>query len=898
MNEAAAQWPRLLELFGRLTDAEPAERARLLGELARDEPALHARVLHLLALDASDSDLAADVSGWRDRLIAHEEPDTPPERIGAWRIVRELGAGGMGRVFLAERADGAYEQQVALKLVLGEFSTDAAVARFLVERRILARLDHPGIATLVDGGVDANGRPWFAMQYVDGVPLPDHANTHASRVEDRLKLFAGVCDAVAYAHRQLVVHCDLKPSNVLIDRSGQPRLLDFGISRLLGTDESGESTHTSARALTPGYAAPEQLAGGPLGIATDVYALGVMLHELLVGKRPYAATGDSPSALAVAHSHGEPPLASRAATTASPLPPRRLRGDLDLIIATALRHDPAQRYAGADALADDLRRHLSGWPLRAQRDSATHRVRKFVARHRVAVPLAVLAVLALLATTAFALMQTHDARRQTVRAESVRNFLLDLFEQADPDTTSEHALTARELIDLGAKRVQAELGDEPDTRIELLGVVGNLYQSLGAFDAAADIRVQRLAQAEQRYAPDDMPLAQARVDAAQSAGSREKFDHARQLLQAAIDTAARNPQANWHLLSDALGVLGWVEQLSGRYEQAAATQNRRVALLRAAPPQAAFDLASALDDLGAVQHLQGLYEECEKNHREALAIAEALPDAKPSALLKMRYDLAVVEREHAHFDAAEALFKQNLDTARRVYGDTHRNVADQLFQLGQTARQSGREEQSLPYLQQALTIYERSNGARHSSVATALTSLAQAQLRTGARAEAIANLERAYAIYLDTLGPRHLYAAVGETALAQAKLESGDARGAEASFRDALAKYADANPDHIYAEAVRKGLGEALTAQHRYAEAEPLLRGAFERISMKFGRADYRSEGAAIALANCLHQGGRTAEATAMLADTRRAIEQTPATAARARNLEKLEVAEATLQSR
>ncbi|MEO6690469.1 MAG: tetratricopeptide repeat protein [Dokdonella sp.] len=896
MSAHDADWSRLRARFERCADATPEERERLLADLARSEPEVHARVLHLLALDASERDLASDVSDWRDHLILADDAGCVPERMGAWRVLREIGAGGMGRVFLAERADGAFEQKVALKLIRGEFTTAAATARFLVERGILARLQHPGIASLVDGGVDDDGRPWFAMQYVDGEPLPVYCREHASNVEDRLTLFIAVCEAVAYAHRQLVVHCDLKPSNVLVDSEGLPRLLDFGIARLIAPDDGTATSNTQTRLFTPGYAAPEQLAGEPVGVAADVYALGAMLHELLSGRRPYAAVGESAAALAVAHASGEAPPLSHAVNATAPTSSRRLRGDLDLIVATALRHDPVRRYPGADALADDLRRHLAGRPLRAQRDSTSHRVRKFIARHRVAVPLAAGALTALVATTAFALIQSRDAHLQAERAEATRNFLLDLFEQADPDRKGEKALSARDLIDLGARRVQHDLGSAPDTRIDLQGVVGNLYESLGESAAASDIRAKRLAEAENRYPANDPRIAQARIDLARSEGEREHFDQARAYARAAIDALPENVASHRKLRASALGALGGIERRAGRFEAAAEAQTRRISLLRSLAPEATADLAEALDDLGVVEHAQGRYDASASSYREALEIIEAQANAKPSVLIRIRYDLALAEHERAHFEEAERLFKENLALARQTYGDNHRTVADQLYQLGQNLRQSGREQESLPWLQQALALYERINGPTHSRVATALTTLAQAQLRTGAQPEAIANLERAYRIYLDSLGPRHLYTAVGETALAQAKLEAGDAAGAETVFRDTLAKYADANPQHIFAEAARRGLGEALTAQGRLADAEPLLRTVQQRLVAKFGEADHRSESAAIALATCLHAAGRTTEATAVLSATRSAIERAADTPTRSRNLEKLKTAEETLR--
>lgn len=889
MNARDADWPRLFELFGRLVDAPVDERENALGELVVGEPALHARLVRLLALDASGNDLAAEVSAWRDTLIASDAAKVPA-RIGAWRIVRELGSGGMGRVHLAERADGAYEQQVALKLIRTDAITPAALARFAAERRILARLDHPGIAALVDGGVDDESRPWFAMQYVDGHPLPQHCAERSLDATARVRLMIGVCDAIAYAHRQLVVHCDLKPSNVLVDAHDQPRLLDFGIARLLAASDADASvaTQTQARAMTPGYAAPEQLVGEPVGVAADIYALGAMLHELLTGRRPYASEGDTPAAIALAQAKGEPPPMSSLPTDLPGVPTARLRGDLDLVVATALRHDPARRYPGADALADDLRRYLDGRPLLAQRDRRGVRLRKFVSRHRVAVPAAALAALALLTTTVYATLQSRDARHQAQRAESVRAFLLGLFEQADPDRRGGHALSARDLIDAGAHRVRHDLAGDPDTRIELLGVVGNLYASLGDGAAAAEIHALRLAEAQREYAAGDPRELHARIDLAQAESERDHFERARELAEGAL---AATGDGSATLRADVFATLGAIEKRSGRYEAAIDFQRRRIALLQ---QRAADDigLASAYDDLGVAQHALARYDESARSYAEALRLIEARSDAAPSQLLRIRYDLALAEHENGHYERADALFRRNLELARETYGDAHRSVADQLYQLGQNARQSGREVDSLPWLREALAIYERVDGPSHSHVATALTTLAQAQLHTGAGEEAIANLERAYRIYVDTLGPNHLYTAVGETALAQAKLETGDAAGAEGAFRDTLAKYADANPGHVYAEAARKGLGEALIAQRRYAEAETVLEIAYARVSAKFGAGDPRSVQVALPLATCLRARRRDAEAGTLLESTRSAIEAGADTPSRTRLLDKVRAAQ------
>lgn len=896
MNAPAPEWPRLFELFERIADADHATRQRLLDDVGRDDPAMRARIERLLALDASQRDIASDVAGWRHAL--DDDDDTPPERLGAWRVVREIGSGGMGRVFLATRDDGEYEQTVALKVVRGELASDAALARFVAERRILARLDHPGIAALVDGGVDTHGRPWFAMRYVEGVPMPEYCARHALDLDARLGLIIAICDAAAYAHRQLVVHCDLKPSNVLVDANGQAHLLDFGVAHLLESPHEGrgaEITQAQLRALTPAYAAPEQLAGKPVGIATDVYAIGAMLYEVLTGERPYAGHDDSAASVAVAQSQGDPALPSRVASRARIAYARRMRGDLDAIVATALSHDPARRYPDAATFADDLRRHLGGWPLLAQRGSRLQRLRKFSARHRIAVPAVAIAALALVSIAGFALTQAREARQQAHHAGVVRNFLLDLFEQASPDNANGKVLSARDLVDAGARRAEAGLSDDQDTRIELLGVVGRLYSSLGDVSQSAAIRERRLALASARYPNGDPRLAEARIDLAVSERDSDHTDRARSLIQAALADLGSGDGESRTLRASAVGALGILERNASHFDEASRLLRERIELLREVPATTPGDLALAIDDLALSDMRAPRYADAVSEAREALRILEADPNARPSQVIQVRDTLADALTELGSFDEAGAARRTNVDLAVHEYGEQHPVTAKQIYSLAEVMRMSGQAAESIPLFQRSLAIYETVRGPRHTAVASVLTSLAQAQTDTGSADAAIASLERAYAIDLEVRGPQHLNTAIAEMALGRARLVTNDAAGAERDFRDSLAKYSGPIAGHIFAEASRQGLGEALTAQKRYAEAEPPLRQAYETLLHAFGAADFRVEGAAISLAQCLAGEAKNAEAQHLLDTTRVAIEGVVPTPGTARQLDRLKAAQASL---
>ncbi|HEY6894880.1 MAG TPA: serine/threonine-protein kinase, partial [Rhodanobacteraceae bacterium] len=518
------------------------EHAAFIAAHCADDPALADELAALL--DASQREIlidrpAADVAADFGFEPAHAMQ--AGQRVGAWLIVREIGRGGMGRVYLAERADGQYEQSVALKVVLGELTSDAAVARFVAERRILARLDHPGIASLVDGGVDERGRPWFAMQYVDGMPLPTFCARHALGLDARLRLMIAVCEAVAYAHRQLVVHCDLKPSNVLIDTAGNPRLLDFGIARLLDSEGAhGEKTQTQLRALTPGYAAPEQLAGLPVGIGTDVYALGTLLYEILAGARPYEGNDLTPASVVVAQAHGEPPLLSRAAKAAQgPIAPRLLRGDVELIVAKALRHEPAQRYRDAEALAADLRRYLEGRAIEARADSALYRWRKFARRNRIAVAATAAVAVVLLGATIVRLREASLARdeaaraqAQAARAEAVQAFINSVFQQASPEENKGAQLTAHQLLEKAEQQMQ-RLDAQPSVRADIGVVIGGLYGEISDFDRARAVLKDALAVSQSDAVSEDVKaralIAMSDVESESNAYD-DALDHARTAL--------------------------------------------------------------------------------------------------------------------------------------------------------------------------------------------------------------------------------------------------------------------------------------------------------------------------------------------------------------------------------
>ena len=495
------RWQRLLALFEQVLTLDESARAAWIESLDGEDSLLRAELARLLAADACTSTLDERLRATIDRelavltgeLVADVPADWLGRRVGPYRLTRLLGSGGHGAVFLGERVEGGFEQTVAIKLVLDSIADPYTRQRFVAERRILARLQHPRIARLYDGGLDAEGRPWFAMEPVEGEPITRACDARQLSLPARIELFMAVCEGVDFAHRQLVAHLDLKPGNMLVRGDGRPMLLDFGIARLLG--EAGEDG-TLPQPLTPEYAAPEQLAGRPAGIASDVYALGAVLFELLTGQRSFVdprgeRTVPVASARFVESSEDAPARAAARGGT-----PRTLRhalsGDLDPILGKALAVDPGQRYASVAALAADLRRWRGRYPISLRRGRG-YRLRRFVQRNRLGVALGSLATLALSGTTAVAMWQAHVARHEQVVGNAVRNFMVETFVEADPAHTPNAPISARALLDSGARRLHGRFVDEPEIRIALLVALAGSYDGIGAYDRAEAYAHQALA---------------------------------------------------------------------------------------------------------------------------------------------------------------------------------------------------------------------------------------------------------------------------------------------------------------------------------------------------------------------------------------------------------------------
>lgn len=752
----AQRWRLARELFEAVVDFPPEEWEAMLAGHCPDDVELRVEVLELLRADAAATqgtgmaDAAPNVVAELAQRLAGDEAVRATSgmvasglRLGPFRLVREIGRGGMGAVWLAERDDGAFRQAVAIKLIKAGWDAADVYARFRAERQILASLSHPNIAHLVDGGVSADGKPWLALEYVDGVDLRTWCDRERLSLERRLRAFLTVCDAVSHAHAHLVVHRDLKPSNILVRADGTVKLLDFGIAKLIHTDATASAT----RVFTPEYAAPEQVRGDTVTTAVDVYALGLILYELLTGHRPYKVDKSTPAAYERAILDQEPTKPSAIVTRDDAdaaqrrdLTPKRLRrelrGDLDAIVLKALRKEPAQRYASVADFAADVTAHLERRPVGARRGGRRYRAARFLRRHAIAATALALAFAVLVAALAMVAWQRDVARTEARKARSAVDFLVGLFATADPAKTAGAGVTAQQLLDRGAERVGAELADTPAAQAELLVAIGRAYQGLGNNERA--LAQYERAVALRRALGEPFALAQAlsslsmaQKSLGRNPATRATIDEARALAAGAPAGAERDALVAQLLYGSAMLLF-----LEGRHADAETEYREslrlRLALENGYGPKAR-DTAMMLSRVVASQKR---HDDAERMIGDVVA---AIRGAKPVPLAELVEALDAqgsAQGKRGHHAQSEATYREAAQVAEQVYGPDHWYVAIQLNNAGRAANDDGRSGEAIAPLERAVAIGRKALPAEHLFIASALKNLADAERGAGRAADA------------------------------------------------------------------------------------------------------------------------------------------------------------------
>lgn len=702
-----------------------------------------------------------------------------------YRILELVGSGGMGEVYRAEQVEPV-RRQVALKVVKLGMDTRQVVKRFESERQALALMEHTNIARVFDGGATPTGRPYFVMEYVKGEPITDYCDRHNLSTADRLKLFRTVCDAVQHAHQKGIIHRDLKPSNVLVTVEGDtpvPKIIDFGIAKATGARLTEETLFTTTGELmgTPEYMSPEQAEMSALDVdtRTDIYSLGVVLYELLVGALPFdpqqlrkAALGEIRRIIR----ETEPPRPStrfselgetretiaRCRRTDPAALARSLKGDLEWLILKAMEKDRTRRYASASELAGDIERHLKHEPIIASPPSRLYRMRKYVRRHRMGVSAAALVVLALVAGVVGTTVGLVRARRATAQAEreaetarQVSDFLVDMFEVSDPGQAHGEEISAREVLDRGAKKIDTELADRPQVRARLLRTMGKVYSNLALYDQADSLLEDALAIDRGEFGANSLEAAAVLHDLAGLREREGRYRKALGLAQQALDIKKQLLGEEDPSTASTLCLVGGIDDFLGDYDQARAQLRRSLEINMKLYGEESTETAKVLQNLANLNNHQGRYAEAERLHRRALRILEKCegelhPDVV-QALVNLGLDCY---RQNKLVEAHEAL-SRGLELAVKLYGDTHTAVGNDALNLGMVELAQGHLERAEELFKRALKISEKLSGADSLDVANALEELGNVQSRREANEDALPFYKRCLHIREVVLGPDH-----------------------------------------------------------------------------------------------------------------------------------------------
>lgn len=852
----SGRWQRIEEIFYAALERSDHKRGAFLDGACGDDASLRTEVESLLAASDDSARIGGVVAEGAhkamDRLANIGPADVaPPERIGPYRILEEVGRGGLGTVYLAERDDEHYAMRVAIKLVRRGLDTEDILARLRHERQILARLEHPNITRLLDGGSTPEGQPYLVMEYVEGTTLETFCDQQRLSVRKRLRLMIDICAAVGFAHQSLVIHRDIKPSNILVKDDGTVKLLDFGIAKLLDRDAetAAEPTTPGFQWLTPEYASPEQVRGLPLTTSTDIYSLGVMLYRLLAGLLPYdrhAANRDDVAAADVVRPSDRLQSVSQTSvdeiTACRDTRPARLRqelrGDLDNIVLKAMASESSERYGSVSELADDLHRFLENRPVRARPVSLALRWAKFIRRHRLAMVAASLVLLSLLGGLASTLWQARIARQALGRAEAALDLLQGIFERSEPNVAKGEELTVRQFLEEGAL-VIGQMEGQPELRSVLMHFVGRIYRNIGSYDAALRLQRDALAMRRQLFGKVHPLIAESLVATAEVHNSQGDFVEAETLLLEALEMR-RQIFGHEHLaVAEVLSDLGVALRHLRRWDEAKEILGEAIEMRRRLLGDDHIDTARSLNNLAVVHLKLGEVEQAEPILRWVLEVRRRVLGDDHSETLGVWYNLAVAMRRRGDLEGSEAALRDILVLRRKSLGDDHVDIAATLNSLGRVLALRDEVEEATGYFGESVAMFNRAlgSGSRISGIVS--NNLGDAWLRAGDSAAAEQTYQEALSIHrsLDAAHPETARALEGLGSLLC--LEAGRWNAAEAYLGEALdlrrRVHGPTDSDRWRVQVAKGLLGRCLLNQGRLSEAEALLIAAYEELRQQLG---------------------------------------------------------------
>jgi len=831
------EWRQVKDVFFEVLEKPQAARADFLREVCGADSGLRAEVENLLAAHFESESFIENPAFEVASVFKPNDAANPAEKhFGNYKIIREIGAGGMGAVFLAERSDGEFEQQVAVKIIRQSIADKQITNRFKRERQILASLNHPNIARLLDGGITPDGLPFLAMEYVEGLPVNEFAETRNLSVEERLELFLQVCAGVAFAHRNLIVHRDLKPSNIFVTKDGAPKLLDFGLAKLLDESLDAEQTQTAFRALTPAYASPEQLKGETITTASDVYSLGVVLYELLTGERPFhfknpsleeavhvvcdsdpirpseAAKGDSKI---TNYELREATNGARQTETRDEKPHpkskiqnlKSLKGDLDTIVLQALRKEPERRYKSVPEFAEDIERYLQGLPVKARPNTFTYRAEKFFSRNIIAVAASLLILLTLIGGITATAWQARASRierdaaqREKVKAERVSAFLEGML---GSPAVSEKGRDVKviDVLDESAQRIGTELADQPEVLASVEHTLGFSYGQIGNIDASIAHTKTSMDLTAQVYGEQSVQYAFVANEYANILYSKGDYADSEKFCRQSTEIFRQIGEGESKEVANNLILLGLLLADKGQLDEAEQTYAESLDIFRKVGLIETQAAGSDLNNLGHLNAQKGDYDKAERYYKEAVAISRKQPDAfSQVSLATALQNLGAVYKQKGDYAQAEPLIREAVDLRRKLLGERHPHVAIAQCHLSDLFYRQGEYDKAIAEAQSALELQRAVLPAGHADIARSLVALGQALTAKGEATRAEPFLREAVEIRTKTLTS-------GSPLLSAAK----------------------------------SALGECLAAQGKFQEAEPLAVGSYEALEASQGAKSFET---------------------------------------------------------
>ncbi len=846
------RWNKVKEIFNEACERPDEERLAFVKSECRGDEKLESEVIDLLRADGGTSALLDSIPE-----ISYDIPGNEPvepvhtEIIGPYRIIEEIGRGGMGVVYLVDRADDQYKKQMALKLVKRGMDTDEILHRFRSERQILASLEHPNIARLYDGGATDDGRPYLVMEYIDGEPITSYCDTYKLDIDKRLKLFMTVCRGVQFAHQNLIVHRDLKPSNILVTNDGDVRLLDFGIAKLLqeAPDEDRAYTRPWARRVTPQYASPEQLSGERITTASDVYALGLILYELLTGTHPYKDSAgkntfglpdksrwvESPASRVLKTDTEE--IFSARRTTRKNLY-RYIKNDIENIILTALHPDIQLRYQSAEQLLRDIERYFSGHPISARPGTRIYRAKKFIGRNKTATVSALTIFIITLLFAVFTWIQSEQIARERDRvqierdkAQEVAEFLENLLYAANPAFGTERADTMRmrEFVTKSTETIRQDLINQPVRRAQMLNVLGKVHSSLGMFEESHQLLKESLDLRIDLFGDYHHEVAESKNDLGVVIGRMGDYETAENMIRRALEIRTSIFGKIHDDVGSSITDLANIVNTRGEYTEAEKLYRQALAINTELYGHSHRKVALAKFNLATILHRQGNLSESEELHRQALALKKEIFKGEHPSIAASYNNLGLVLSAKEKLDEARKSLYQAFTLRQKIYGDIHPRVLTSLNNLATVVAEKGDYETAKEYYEQSLALRKKVHGERSMEMSVAYNNYADILEKMGESEKAIAYNRDALAIIEANVGSQHPAYALVSGNLAAKLRRQGLITEAKEIYQKALSVYQNTlPPDHPSTARVMLGLAHCYTDLGLYDQAETLLLEAYD----------------------------------------------------------------------